>query len=70
MLHRLQREAPEKTFIPASEQSICPDMKKIRLIDLYLALERMQHRITVPEEIRRRAETAVRRMIAITESVA
>jgi len=69
MVHRLQRECPEKTFIPATEQAICPDMKMTRLGDVLLSLERMQFRITVPEEIRRRAEQAVQRMIAITESV-
>jgi len=69
MIHRLQRECPEKTFIPVSAQAICPDMKMTRLGDVLLALEKMQFRITVPAETRRRAERAVQRMIAITEAV-
>jgi quinolinate synthase len=66
LIHRLARENPGKRFVPVTEQAVCPNMKKIDLQDVYWALERLQHRITVPEEIRARAETAVRRMVAVT----
>ena len=66
LIHRLARENPGKRFIPVTEQAICPNMKKIDLHDVYRALEHLQYRITVPEAIRVRAETAVQRMVAVT----
>jgi len=64
LLHRLRRENPGKLFIPVTEQAICPNMKKIELEHVLQALESMEHRITVPEEIRVRAVASVERMVA------
>ena len=64
ILHRLQKENPGKTFIPASAKALCPNMKKITLEKILWALEDMQPEIRVPEEIRLRARTAVDRMLA------
>ncbi|MFH1144715.1 MAG: quinolinate synthase NadA [Candidatus Eisenbacteria bacterium] len=66
MIHRLQRENPATFFIAASEQAVCPNMKKITLTNVLQALERLQYRIEVPAEIARRAEQAVNRMIAVS----
>jgi len=65
IIHRLQKENPDKLFIPASEQAICPNMKWNTLDKVLWALQQMQHRIQVPEDIRLKAEKAVQRMIAI-----
>jgi quinolinate synthase len=43
----------------------CPHMNEISLEETLLALQRTQYVIEVPEDIRRRAYTAVERMIAI-----
>jgi quinolinate synthase len=43
----------------------CPHMNEITLEDTVAALEKLQYRIEVPEEIRRRALRAVERMLAI-----
>lgn len=64
ILHRLQKENPGKTFIPANPRAVCPNMKKITLEKVLWALEDMQPEIRVPEEIRLRASTAVERMLA------
>ncbi len=64
LLYTLSRQNPGKRFIAASEQLVCPDMKKIGLADVLGCLERMDGRVTVPEEIRRPAFAAVQRMIA------
>jgi quinolinate synthase len=61
----LAKENPGKRFYAASEKLVCPDMKLISLADVLGCLERMDGRVTVPEEIRRPAHTAVERMIAI-----
>ncbi len=60
--YRLQKENPDKRFVPLTEQAICPDMKITTLEKVAAALENRSPRITVPEEIRARAERAVLRM--------
>ena len=64
ILHRLQKENPGKTFIPADARALCPNMKKITLEKVLWALEDMQPEVRVPEDIRKRAKTAVDRMLA------
>jgi quinolinate synthase len=66
IIHRLQKENPEKKFIPASEQAICPRMKLITLETILWSLENMAHEIRVPERIRRRARAAVDKMLEVT----
>lgn len=63
ILHRMERENPGKRFIPLSAQAICPHMKLIRLEDVLASLEQERYEIEVPEELRRRAERPIRRML-------
>ena len=65
ILHRLKKENPGKTFIPASEKAVCPNMKRITLEKVLNSLETMSPRIEVPEEIRLKAKAAVDRMLAM-----
>ena len=65
MIHRLRKEAPNKRFIPATEQAICPHMKLITLEKILWSLEEMAPRVKVPEEIRLKAKVAVDRMLEI-----
>jgi quinolinate synthase len=65
ILYPLSKAHPEKTFIPADPDMICPNMKKTRLEDVLKSLEEMKHVIKVPEEIRIRAKKALDRMLAI-----
>jgi quinolinate synthase len=66
ILYRLRRENPEKRFVPVTDQAICPNMKWTTLDIVAGALETMTHVVRVEEEIRVRAERAVRRMIETT----
>jgi quinolinate synthase len=66
IIYRLQKENPGKTFIPATEKAVCPNMKLITLEKVLWALQEMQHKITVPEDIRVKALSAVERMLAIS----
>ena len=66
LLHALRQQNPGKTFYPASEKMLCPDMKKITLPDILTCLETMSGQVTVPEEIRVPALAAVERMIALS----
>lgn len=65
MLWRLRRENPEKRFSVASTKMVCPNMKKITLEKIRDSLKEMKYQITVPEEIRKPAYEAVRRMLEI-----
>jgi quinolinate synthase len=57
-------ENPEKETVRLCSVR-CPHMNEITLEDTREALRLMRYRIEVPEEIRVRAERALRRMIAI-----
>ncbi len=65
MLYRLQKTYPHKTFIPANENAVCEDMKKITLEKVHAALETMSPEIKVPEDIRIKALAPLERMLAI-----
>ncbi len=65
LIHRLQKENPEKHFIPASDQATCPNMKKITLEKVLWALEEMSPVVTVPETIRVKAKVSVDKMLEI-----
>jgi quinolinate synthase len=66
IIYRLKKENPQKSFYPASEKAVCPNMKRITLEKVLWALQEMQHKITVPEDIRLKALSAVERMLAIS----
>jgi quinolinate synthase len=65
ILHRLRRENPAKRFFAANEMASCAYMKVTTLPKVKRALERMEHRITVPAPIASRARRAIERMVAI-----
>ena len=65
ILHRLNKENPNKKFFPASKKAICPNMKLITLDKILNSLETMTPEVKVPEEIRVKARAAVDRMLAI-----
>jgi quinolinate synthase len=65
ILHRLGKECPEKRCYPLSEKAVCVNMKKTDLQMVYHALQRLEPRITVPEEIAARARKAIDRMLAV-----
>lgn len=66
IIHRLRRENPDKLFIPASEQAVCPDMKMTRLEDVAAALEFNQHEINLPADIRLGALKPIEKMLAMS----
>ncbi len=70
MLHRLRREVPGKEFIPGpTELCACADcryMKMNTLEKLRDCLDFLQPEITIPEEVRARAERSVRRMLELS----
>lgn len=65
IIYRLRKENPDKSFIPASEQAVCPRMKLITLHSVLWSLENMKHRVSVPERTRLAARAALDRMLTI-----
>ncbi len=65
LLYAISRAYPNKKFYPASEKMVCKDMKKISLGKILESLETLSGRITVAEDIRKKAWGAVQRMIEL-----
>jgi quinolinate synthase len=65
ILYRLRKENPDKEFILATDDMICPNMKVTTLEDVYESLTEMKNIITVPEDIRVKAKLAVDKMLAV-----
>ena len=65
IIHALKRQSPDKEFFPATERAICPNMKLMTLEKIAWALEDMQYKVTVPQDIRIRAQKALDRMVGI-----
>ncbi len=65
IIHRLQREAPRKTFQPVREGAVCRFMKMITLEKVRDSLRDWQYEVTVDPETAARARGAIDRMIAL-----
>ncbi len=70
MLHRLKKEIPDKIFIAGPTDNCfcgeCRYMKMNTLEKAHRALLNMEPEITLPEEIRRRAERPILRMLELS----
>lgn len=66
ILHRMKKANPEKTFIPANEESVCEFMKMITLENLWEALEYHRYEVKVPEELAEKARIPIDRMLQIS----
>lgn len=65
MGHALQKAAPEKKFVFPSSNLICANMKLNTLEKVLASLQKLEPRITVPEEVRVRARKALDRMLQV-----
>jgi quinolinate synthase len=71
ILHQMEKQAPEKTFIPAPPEgncncNECPYMKKNTLEKVYLALRDLEPRLEMPPELLARARVPIDRMLALS----
>ena len=64
IIHRLQKENPDKSFFAVSESFVCPDMKRTTLEKLLFSLENMTHAVEVPAETAALARKGIERMLA------
>ncbi|NNE90432.1 MAG: quinolinate synthase NadA [Verrucomicrobiales bacterium] len=71
MLHRLQKEVPGKNLIPGPTDrcacSECRYMKMNTMEKLYSCLDKLEPEITMDEELRKRAEAPILRMLELSE---
>ncbi|HEY9776132.1 MAG TPA: quinolinate synthase NadA [Planktothrix sp.] len=65
ILHRLQKENPEKEFLPISTEMSCQFMKMITLEKLHRCLAEDVYHVTVDEETAAKALLSIQRMISI-----
>ncbi len=71
IIHQMQKQAPEKRFIPAPPSSTCacnecPHMRLNTLEKLYLAMKHRQPEIIMPEETRQAALKPIQRMLEMS----
>ena len=65
LIHRLEKENPEKEFLPAYDGAICPNMKLNTLERIDLSLEKEIHRVKVPDPVAKKARRALEAMLSI-----
>ena len=71
MLHRLRKEVPNKLFIPGpTDNGFCGECRFMKMNTLQKAchaLRRMDPEVTLPEDIRKRAELPILRMLELSK---
>jgi quinolinate synthase len=65
LIHRLRKENPNKKFILAYKDAVCPNMKLNTLDRLYTSLREEKYLITVPNAIAKKARKALEKMFEI-----
>ncbi|HKL31090.1 MAG TPA: quinolinate synthase NadA, partial [Tangfeifania sp.] len=72
ILHQMKKEAPEKIFIPAPSIDStcgcndCTYMKLNSLQKLYICLKHEQPEVTLPEDVIKKAQVPIQRMLEIS----
>jgi len=71
ILHQMQKQAPDKTFIPAPPDANCacnecPFMKKNTLEKVYLSLRDLQPRIEMAPQLMERARRPIEKMLSLS----
>lgn len=67
VVDRLKRDYPDKEFILIKDNIICPNMKWHTLQDIYDALEKEQHEITVDAEVAKKAVNCINKMLEVSK---
>jgi quinolinate synthase len=70
IMHRMQKDAPQKQFLAADPEAVCAYMKTITLENTRDSLLLDRYHVTVPADITARARAAVDRMVALGPAVA
>lgn len=65
ILYRLQKENPQKSFIPLRDDMVCQFMKMITMEKLLNSLKNLEFEVKVPDDIARRARIPIERMLKL-----
>ncbi len=65
LIHRLHKDNPDKKFYPASDNAVCPNMKRTTLEKVLWSLEEMKTEVRVSDEIRRKSLRAINKMLEL-----
>ncbi|HQP91116.1 MAG TPA: quinolinate synthase NadA [Candidatus Omnitrophota bacterium] len=65
MIHRLQKDNPDKHFYPASDHALCPNMKRTTLEKVLWSLEENKTEVRVSDDIRKRSLKAINKMLEL-----
>lgn len=65
ILHRMEKENPEKKFYAANDNAVCEYMKMITLEKLHDSLKNDRFEVKVPEELVAKARRPIERMLSI-----
>jgi len=65
LLHRLRKENPEKQFIIAYSDAVCPNMKLLTLDRVYASLKEEKHVVKIPEQVAAKARIALEKMFQV-----
>ena len=66
LIHTLQKDSPDKAFLPATPLADCPNMKLNTIEKMVWALEDMLYEVTIPPETANAARTAIERMLELS----
>ena len=66
LVDRLVQVHPDKTFVPLSGAAVCGNMKLNTLAKLAWSLDHERHEVLLDEDVRVRAERALRRMLELS----
>lgn len=74
ILHQMEKQSPDKTFIPAPPDNSCacndcPHMKLNTLEKLYLCMKHELPEITMPEDLRLAAKTPIDKMLELSKEL-
>ncbi len=67
LLHRLNRDVPDKKFYAPSPVVVCPNMKKTTLEKIKDVLVNENHEVTLPKDVMERAKKPIERMLELTK---
>ena len=65
IIHRLQKENPDKRFYPVTELAVCPNMKLTTLEKVLWSLQELETVVKVPDDISLKAKSAIEKMLAV-----
>ena len=66
ILHRMKKDNPDKTFIPANENAVCEYMKMITIEKVLKSLQEEVYEVKVPASIAGKAKKSIDRMLEIS----